>query len=154
MVRSEKRISKTAGNIPGELIHVGDIKIDKVNISVLDYDEKVFEERGLTDIKETFPLKDSPTVSWININGLHDVDIIVQHYMDENEDREIEKVLVGTQTGFRHELEESLGKILDGEILIINENELADHDKDMENEEEKVTLSAYGAAMGAAQGLC
>ena len=44
MVKFIKRISKTAGHIPGELIHVGEKKIDEVKISVIDYDYKDFQE--------------------------------------------------------------------------------------------------------------
>ena len=37
MVKFIKRISKTAGHIPGELVHVGDKSTDKVKISIIDY---------------------------------------------------------------------------------------------------------------------
>ncbi|MBN2183862.1 MAG: magnesium/cobalt transporter CorA [Candidatus Krumholzibacteriota bacterium] len=76
MAASHKRISRTAGNIPGELVHIGEIKIDKANISVLDYDENNFQEKEITDIKDTFPFKETPTVTWVNINGLHELKII------------------------------------------------------------------------------
>ncbi|MCG2712248.1 MAG: magnesium/cobalt transporter CorA [Candidatus Omnitrophica bacterium] len=76
MGRFIKRISKTSGLVPGELVHVGERKIDKVKISVLDYDDKNFQEKETTNIEEIFPFKDTPTVSWININGLHELEII------------------------------------------------------------------------------
>jgi len=76
MVKFIKKISKTAGHMPGELIHVGEKKVDKVKISVIDYDDKNFHEKEITNIEETFPFKDTPTVTWVNINGLHEVDII------------------------------------------------------------------------------
>ena len=76
MVKFIKRISKTAGRIPGELVHVGDRKADKVKISVIDYDEKIFQEKEIANIEEVFPFKDTPTVTWVNINGLHEISII------------------------------------------------------------------------------
>jgi len=76
MFKFIKRVSKTAGHIPGELVHVGERKIDKVEISVLDYDDKNFHEKEITNIEETFSFKDTPTVTWVNINGLHELDII------------------------------------------------------------------------------
>ena len=76
MVKFIKRISKTVGHIPGELIHVGEKKADKVKISVIDYDDKNFQEKVITDIEEVFPSKDTSTLTWINIDGLHEVDII------------------------------------------------------------------------------
>ncbi|MBU0477013.1 magnesium/cobalt transporter CorA [bacterium] len=76
MFRFIKRVSKTAGLVPGELVHVGERKVGKVEISALDYDDKNFYEKEITNIEETFPFKDTPTVTWVNINGLHELDII------------------------------------------------------------------------------
>ncbi|MDO9464080.1 MAG: magnesium/cobalt transporter CorA [bacterium] len=76
MFKFIKRVSKTAGLVPGELVHVGERKIDKIEISVLDYDDKNFHEKEITNIEETFSFKDTPTVTWININGLHELDVI------------------------------------------------------------------------------
>ena len=76
MVKFIKRISKTAGHIPGELVHVGDKSTDKVKISIIDYDEKKFQEKEVANIEEVFPFKNTSTITWININGLHKTDII------------------------------------------------------------------------------
>ncbi len=76
MVKFIKRISKTAGHVPGELVHVGEKKVDEVKVSVIDYDDKNFQEKIIANIEELLPFKDTPTVTWININGLHDVDFI------------------------------------------------------------------------------
>ena len=76
MVKFIKKISKTAGHIPGELIHVGEKTEDKVKISVIDYDDKNFQEKEITNVEQVFPFMDTPTVTWINIDGLHELDII------------------------------------------------------------------------------
>ena len=76
MVKFIKRISKSAGHIPGELVHIGEKKIDKVKISVIDYDTGNFKEKEVNNIEEVFPFKDTPTVTWINIDGLHDTELI------------------------------------------------------------------------------
>ena len=39
MVKFMRKISKTVGHAPGELVHVGEKKTDKVTIAVIDYDE-------------------------------------------------------------------------------------------------------------------
>lgn len=65
-----------AGLIPGTLVHVGKERTEKVRISVIDYNEKEYQERELRDVEESFPFKDTSTVSWINIDGVHDLDII------------------------------------------------------------------------------
>ena len=71
----KKRSIKT-GLPPGTLIHIGEKKSDIVRIRILDYDENQFEEKEAKSIEECFPFKDKPTTTWINIDGLHQVDII------------------------------------------------------------------------------
>jgi magnesium transporter len=68
--------SKKAGLSPGTLVHVGEKKQDQALISYIDYDEKKFEEKKVSKIEDCFPLKDTSTVSWINIDGLHDTKLI------------------------------------------------------------------------------
>jgi magnesium transporter len=76
MSRLIKKRSKTIGLPPGSLIHVGEKKSEDVKITVIDYDEKNFEEIEVKSIKECFPFKDKPTVTWINIDGISRTDII------------------------------------------------------------------------------
>jgi magnesium transporter len=75
MQRLTKR-SRKAGLPPGTLIHIGGKKVDKAKICLIDYDEMQFQERQVKTIEECFPFKDTPTVTWINIDGIHEVDII------------------------------------------------------------------------------
>ena len=74
-MRIKKRSIKT-GLPPGTLIHIGEKKAESVRIRILDYDENQFEEKDALSIEECFPFKDKPTTTWINIDGLHQVDII------------------------------------------------------------------------------
>ena len=76
MPRFIKRRLKKAGASPGTLVHIGDQKADKTRITLIDYDEAHLQERVLDGIEEAFPYKDSPTVTWINIDGLHETDTI------------------------------------------------------------------------------
>lgn len=76
MSRLIKKRSGKAGLPPGTLVHVGERKAEKVKIRILDYDEAQFEEKEAKTIEESFPFKDKPTVTWINIDGLHEVEII------------------------------------------------------------------------------
>ncbi len=71
-----KKRSKKSGLPPGTLVHVGEKKIEKVRISIIDYDETRFEEKDAKTVEECFPFKETPTVTWINIDGLHEVEII------------------------------------------------------------------------------
>ena len=70
------RRAKKPGLAPGTLIHVGERKVDKPRISFIDYDETQCQEKEVKTIEECFPFKETPTVTWINIDGIHEVDII------------------------------------------------------------------------------
>ncbi|MFP3908822.1 MAG: magnesium/cobalt transporter CorA [Archaeoglobaceae archaeon] len=76
MLKIIKRRSRKAGLPPGSLVHVGEKKAEEVTISIIDYDEKHFEEKLVENVDECYPFKDTSTVSWINIVGLHEVSII------------------------------------------------------------------------------
>ena len=76
MSRLLKKRSKTIGLPPGSLIHVGEKKSEEVKITVIDYDEKSFEEVEIKNVEDCFPFKDKSTVTWINIDGIHRTDII------------------------------------------------------------------------------
>jgi len=71
-----KFASKKAGLSPGTLVHVGEKKIEKTRIRIIYYDEKDFQEKEVDTIEECFPFKDRAEVTWINIDGLHEVEII------------------------------------------------------------------------------
>jgi magnesium transporter len=76
MPRFIKKRSKKSGLPPGTLVHIGERKTEKVRITILDYDESQFEEKEAKTIEECFPFKDKSTTTWINIEGLHEIEII------------------------------------------------------------------------------
>jgi magnesium transporter len=65
-----------AGVPPGTLIHIGEEKVEKVSITVIDYNEENLREKEIKNIKDIIPLKEKPTITWVNINGIHNVEII------------------------------------------------------------------------------
>ncbi|MDX1442063.1 MAG: magnesium/cobalt transporter CorA [Nitrosopumilaceae archaeon] len=71
-------IADTIGLRPGELIHVGEKKVDKVRIELIEYDEKDFSENLNPSISECLDSKVKSNVSWVNIIGIHDPKIIEQ----------------------------------------------------------------------------
>jgi len=73
-----KRKSKKAGLPPGTAVHVGDRKVDKVAITVMDYDAERVEERPLAGPADLPPRRDTPAVTWINVDGLHETSQIEQ----------------------------------------------------------------------------
>jgi len=69
--RSDKR-----GLSPGTLMHVGARKMERTRITVMDYDEGSFIEKEAGSVEECFPFKETATVTWINVDGVHDASII------------------------------------------------------------------------------
>jgi magnesium transporter len=78
MPRLMKKASKKVGLPPGALVHIGEKKAAEVKITIMDYDETHFQEREAKTIEECLPFKDEPTVTWINVDGLHEVEILEQ----------------------------------------------------------------------------
>ncbi|MFA4828334.1 MAG: magnesium/cobalt transporter CorA [Thermodesulfovibrionales bacterium] len=70
-----KKRSRKAGLPPGSLIHIGEKKKEEVKITVIDYDEGNFQEKVIAEIQECFTFKDKPSVTWINVDGIHKVEI-------------------------------------------------------------------------------
>lgn len=76
MPRLVRKRTKKAGLPPGTLVYEGERKVEKVRITIFDYDESHFKEREVGKVEECFPYRDEPTVTWINIDGLHDIELI------------------------------------------------------------------------------
>ena len=76
MVRRLKKRSGKAGLPPGSLIHIGDRLTEKTKITVFDYDEAHLQEKEIKTVGECRQFKDSPTVAWIQIEGIHDTQIL------------------------------------------------------------------------------
>src|SRR5659263_571953 len=71
-----KKRSGKSGLPPGTLLHIGDKKMERTRITLIDYDESHFLEKEVKLVEESFPYKDKPSVTWINIDGIHEIDII------------------------------------------------------------------------------
>jgi magnesium transporter len=83
MARPKGRRAKRVGLPPGTLIHVGEQKTESIKITLTDYDETGVRESEIHAPEECFPYRDRPTVTWINVDGLHQVEAIAkigQHF--------------------------------------------------------------------------
>jgi magnesium transporter len=74
--RRIKKHSRKAGLPPGTLVHIGEKKEEQVRITLIDYNEDNVQERVVEKVEECFPFKEMPTVTWINIDGLHKIETI------------------------------------------------------------------------------
>ncbi|GGH71523.1 MAG: magnesium/cobalt transporter CorA [Bacteroidetes bacterium] len=74
--RKAKRSVKT-GTAPGSLIYVGEQKVERVKAQLIRYNEDDFEEdRDLSFDKPVANMLRDSHVQWINLHGIHDVDLI------------------------------------------------------------------------------
>jgi len=71
-----KRSSKKAGMSPGSLIYTGDQKVSKVSMSLINYDQNQVLQHTCDTIEDVFANLHESGVSWLNITGLHDIEII------------------------------------------------------------------------------
>jgi len=76
MPKGIKKLSKKAGLPPGTLVHIGEKKSDKTRITVMQYNEDHYQEKELSTIEECFSYKDNSVITWINIDGVHNIQLI------------------------------------------------------------------------------
>jgi magnesium transporter len=76
MAKPIKKRSKKAGLPPGTLVHIGEKKVGELKITLIDYDETHFQESEFKTVEQCFPFRDKSTVTWINVEGVHQVEVI------------------------------------------------------------------------------
>ncbi len=78
MPESAARRSEKTGLPPGTIVHVGDKPDGPAVLSVIDYDERDFSERVGVDLDVCLASLQTPTMTWINVAGLHDPAVLEQ----------------------------------------------------------------------------
>jgi magnesium transporter len=76
MAKLIKKRARKAGLPPGTLVHIGEKKTGEVKIAVIDYDEVNFQESEVGTVEECFSFREKPTVTWINVEGVHKVEVV------------------------------------------------------------------------------
>ena len=71
-------VRKAPGAAPGTLVPHGPRKVDEVRIRFIDYDEQRFRDETVGDVSLCFPIAELPTVTWVNLDGLHEPAILEQ----------------------------------------------------------------------------
>lgn len=74
IIRSKSAAAKEPGTAPGTVMHVGERHLEKVHITIHDYDEQHVDEIHISDIEESRPYLDNKSKTWIKVCGLHDVE--------------------------------------------------------------------------------
>ena len=71
-----KKRTKKAGLPAESLVYTGDLKGGVIKIAVMDYDDQQIAEQELTTVDQCIPYRDKPTVTWVNVEGVHDARIL------------------------------------------------------------------------------
>lgn len=76
MARFIKNRGKAQGQVPGSLVFIGNQKMEKPIIQVMQYNKDYLVEKKVDSIEEAHSMLKPDNVNWINIYGLHDLDLI------------------------------------------------------------------------------
>ncbi|PIQ11432.1 MAG: magnesium and cobalt transport protein CorA [Ignavibacteriales bacterium CG18_big_fil_WC_8_21_14_2_50_31_20] len=76
MARFIKKHKKEIGISPDELWFRGDQKIENVLLRIIDFDSTNLEEKTISSVNELVKLRDKNSVSWFNVDGLHNATIM------------------------------------------------------------------------------
>ncbi len=61
---------------PGSLVYRGEARTEPVRITVIDYDLEHHEQKEVERVEDCFPYRETKSTSWVNLSGVHDLDII------------------------------------------------------------------------------
>ncbi|MCC5927524.1 MAG: magnesium/cobalt transporter CorA [Bacteroidetes bacterium] len=74
-VKANTRVRrKQPGQIPGTAIHTGEKRMDEVRITLHDFDEEHYHTSTLKGIEKSAKYLKSESRTWIQVEGLHDID--------------------------------------------------------------------------------
>ncbi|RMG72896.1 MAG: magnesium and cobalt transport protein CorA, partial [Nitrospirae bacterium] len=76
MVKLIKYRSRKTGLPPGTPVFLGEKKTEEVKITIIDYDRDNCNIIEPPQVEECSRYRDTPTVTWINVAGIHDISII------------------------------------------------------------------------------
>jgi magnesium transporter len=71
-----KKRSKKTGLAPGTLVHIGRTKPGSTKIEVVEYDAHSLQTQGVTSLTECMVHRPAPTVTWINVDGISEVEVL------------------------------------------------------------------------------
>ena len=76
MFRFIKKISQKKGLPPGTPVYIGEERTGQVKVTVIDYDAENFEMHEAETVEACFASKEKPGITWINVEGIHDISIV------------------------------------------------------------------------------
>ncbi|RJQ53454.1 MAG: magnesium and cobalt transport protein CorA [Desulfobacteraceae bacterium] len=76
MPKSTKKKQIKPRGSPGTLVFTGERRVDTVRVDVIEYSETALNEQSNVSVNQCGKLAKAPGVTWINVNGIHDMDLI------------------------------------------------------------------------------
>jgi magnesium transporter len=77
-VRLFKRAVTSVGSPPGTLVHTGEKKVERTRVTVMEYDASSYVEDETAADESCAKYKETQKVTWINVQGLHEVETLRQ----------------------------------------------------------------------------
>lgn len=59
-------------------MHTGEKRYEEVKLSVINYNEVNFQEKTISSVEEVFSFRKEPSITWLNVDGVHQPEIIEQ----------------------------------------------------------------------------
>ncbi|GET21770.1 magnesium/cobalt transporter CorA [Prolixibacter denitrificans] len=72
----KKKVSQKAGLPPGSMVFIGDKHEEAPELTIIDYDTSKFEVNTKATLQDALRRKETAPISWINIDQLHDVELM------------------------------------------------------------------------------
>ena len=76
MARFIKKTKQEIGISPRAFLFRGNQKIDNVILSIIDYDADNIEEKCIDKVSEVLKYQEKNTVTWLNVDGLHNANVL------------------------------------------------------------------------------
>lgn len=76
MQKRRRHNTQKVGMPPGTLVHIGNLRSEKIKISMLCYSEENWTEQQFSTVDELLSHECSADVNWIHISGIHNITII------------------------------------------------------------------------------
>jgi len=132
MARFLKNRRSLVGKAPGTITFIGRQKMDKPRLRLITYNETELDEHESTDVKGLLPHIKKDRISWINIDGLHDQEVILQ---------------IGEAFHLPPLILEDIANTDQRPRLIDNDENLIIFLKELQFKEEKISVSADQVAL-------
>jgi len=76
MARFVKKKKQEIGVSPDEFLFRGKQKTDEITLRIIDYDSNNLEESAISKVQEALELQEKKSITWLNVDGLHNVSIM------------------------------------------------------------------------------